>query len=557
MSYIQSLSKNCHPNIQKVKLCRSDKKPSCNNEIPITAKKINEFGGYLINTPGIYCLAEDVNYSALAAGASAITVGSNNVIILLKNHTLKQVNGTTFNNNVGITVLDSVREVQIIGGTISDFSGAAILIRPGVDTITIKNLIIRRTGFNGAFPDLETPRRFSRPFAGGIIALGTPTNIIRNVNVLDNDIADLNAQFPVVPPATLPAGGLNGVTLVWTQLSIVRGNTITRIRSNDVAAALFLGRADDTYVKDERWENLSGGRNTNGLDSMQNTGNLDKKNRRLYMEDIFISGIVTDPNSTAAGEALAVEPTAEDFVFRNISVTNVINIGTNSPATLRAVGFQLSFCNRGIIENCTVTNVQGNSKFGAPPVFPVGSTGFAIDQAAFIPNSFSSDIIIRNCKAINISDNNFASPSGRAEGFRLMRTIGVQIDNCYAENIQSGANAAAYSLRGAQNCSISNSQGLRSSAYLVLATTETDPSSFNRIENNTLQTYGVAGISDQDPASNNIYYKNTVIGTSLATNYQGLPAGTPIRTWIIGSAPSPVDNNGILDPLDNISIQQT
>jgi hypothetical protein len=39
-----------------------------------------------------------------------------------------------------------------------------------------------------------------------------------------------------------------------------------------------------------------------------------------------------------------------------------------------------------------------------------------------------------------------------------------------------------------------------------------------------------------------------------ASNYDGLPLGTPVRIWVVGAAPNPVDNNGIIDPLDNFSI---
>ncbi|MCE5295449.1 MAG: hypothetical protein LLF94_12680, partial [Chlamydiales bacterium] len=57
-------------------------------------------------------------------------------------------------------------------------------------------------------------------------------------------------------------------------------------------------------------------------------------------------------------------------------------------------------------------------------------------------------------------------------------------------------------------------------------------------------------------ATNNLnsYAKNYAYNPDALGNYTGLPASTPVRTWQIGFPPAPVDNNGILDPLDNISV---
>jgi hypothetical protein len=84
-------------------------------------------------------------------------------------------------------------------------------------------------------------------------------------------------------------------------------------------------------------------------------------------------------------------------------------------------------------------------------------------------------------------------------------------------------------------------------------------SSRNNIRNNAVSGNTINGILDFVSAgtSNNAYYNNKASGPVLATNLI-VPAGTPIRNWDkeAGAFPAATDNNGIIDPLDNINIRQ-
>jgi hypothetical protein len=516
----------------------------CGKITTIRPDDINTPGGYPITVPGLYCLEKDTNWVPHIDGESAINVFVGDVVIFLKKRTIKQTDRSK-KNNIAINVYPNVLNVQILDGHLSGISGLGILVQDGADTVIIRKITGTDLGYGGSFSDLELPvPLFNRPFAGGLFARGRSTNLIKNIIVEECIWEDFAGNFPTIPPATAPAGGENGMTFIFTNNGVINRNNANRITSNDAAACIFLGVTNNINIDGDRWTGASGNRNSNGLDTMAGPT---RSNTRLTIQNVYIADIVTNPASITANEALGLEPNAIDFVFKNIFITNVTNNGASATVN-RASGFQTSGCIRGLIENCEAFNISSN---GALNNSVTGSSGFSADSS-------SAFITYKNCKSKNIV-NIKANTLGSSEGFRSQLGSNIVFENCSAQNVTAAfgaVNAIGFSIRGGNDNilvgSISSNNGIG-----VKVSTDTGTASVrNLIEKNIINNSSVNGILDIVPGTNNQYSQNKVSGANVLTNISGVPAGTPIRTWTIGAPPAPTDNNGIVDPLDNINIQQ-
>lgn len=240
---------------------------------------------------------------------------------------------------------------------------------------------------------------------------------------------------------------------------------------------------------------------------------------------------------------------------------------TAIPSVLVVDGFSISI--DAELENCfsnghtqAVPNVGGTLSTCA---------GFIINPGNNIP------IVLRNCVATNNVDT-FAGTAGSgslAAGF-LSRTTSngpYLFENCIAElNTSNGSDAAGtagcgFYLSGPSNSKIIYSKAEKNNIGILVTGASTE----NVIESNILSSNTLFGIRDETNTNTNSYFSNRAKNngaTPASTNYSSVngilpPAtcpptagtpGTPIRFWQSPSAPCPVNNNGILDELDNISI---
>ena len=95
-------------------------------------------GVYTINSPGVYCMYDDANWSS----GAALTVNSSNVTIDMQNHTL---NGGS-SGPTGITINGGLSNVTIKNGNITNPTSACIA-KGGVDVL-LQNIIIQNMNFN-------------------------------------------------------------------------------------------------------------------------------------------------------------------------------------------------------------------------------------------------------------------------------------------------------------------------------------------------------------------------------------------------------------------------
>lgn len=526
--------KTHHCHCKKNVSCKKDDQGTC-QKVPIFNRDINNLIGYTINQPGAYCLAENIEWNAIVNGTAAITINANNVSLDLSKRTIQQISNTT-SNNIGILIGPNLNNIKIYGGSIVGFSGLGIFVREGNNTILLSELVINKCGFNGAFSE----PLFTRPFSGGILVAGLDDNFVNNVTIEKSNLSEIIAEYPN------GNGGANGITIFRANNVVISNVDISNIRSNGAATPLFIGLLQNASVVNCTLRDVRGTNNANGIDSMTNMGTLNRSSHRFVVKDTIISDIIADNN-----EALGVEPNADDFEYTNVYVNNV---QTTGPTSNRAVGFVTqSFNPRGIIENCIASNIICAGNFGGGASNNSHASGFF--SAGGTDEPFAGQVVYRNCKAMTIISNN---PLTRAAGFRNQNARNTIYDNCTVQNVNAPLADTILSfgiwLSNARTTTVSNSIVQNTNGHGIRLDNNTTLCIINNnLTSNTNTDPGYYGISDADTNSNNRIFSNKGYKSPIIAAQ--LPNGTPVRDWPSGLLPSTTDNNGIVDPLDNINIQ--
>ncbi len=95
-------------------------------------------GTYIINSPGVYCMYQDANWTA----GTAITVNSSDVTIDMQDHTLNGGNSGVS----GIVINGGLKNIMIKNGNINNPTSACIANNNSA--LTLQDLIIRDMNFN-------------------------------------------------------------------------------------------------------------------------------------------------------------------------------------------------------------------------------------------------------------------------------------------------------------------------------------------------------------------------------------------------------------------------
>ncbi len=119
-------------------ICALNTSISSNNCIHFGQSDIGAGGVYTINSPGVYCMSSDANWSA----GAAITVNSSNVTIDMQNHTL---NGGS-SGATGIVINGGLSNVTIKNGNITNPTFACVA-KGGADVL-LQNIIIQNMNFS-------------------------------------------------------------------------------------------------------------------------------------------------------------------------------------------------------------------------------------------------------------------------------------------------------------------------------------------------------------------------------------------------------------------------
>lgn len=261
-----------------------------------------------------------------------------------------------------------------------------------------------------------------------------------------------------------------------------------------------------------------------------------------------------------------------------------------------AVGIALEFCTDTIVRNCNGSDNQ----LEVPSYFPQSFVGGIVAVVG------SSSIWVDNCLACNNTTTASSADVDTVAGFFVAQVPGypgattdIIFSNCVANGQQASSTlstatpVAGFALNTHSDgspvttttvsriivtgCTASNNTNtvtsslgfglcMGSNGYTASADTSIVQNSnfvgngvgiqvngaltqYNIFADNKIQGNTVAGVIDTTGLSN--AYTGNFAYNHLVPNYTGLPAGTPVRTWVIGSAPlpSPAGN------LDNFDVQ--
>ena len=504
----------------------------CDRVTLITPKEIGTTG-FVISAPGQYCLTNDIIWAPTQSPSSTITINANNVTLNLNGKTINQVN---------------------------TLSSQAIVIMPGRSNIIVRNGTLNRMMLNG------------------ITLAGTAATPIRNVTLEDLHIKFTGAV--ITPPSVT-----SGIAITSSNDTIIKNSVVAYSHATDRTTGLVFTQVNNILVKDCVVTGLTSagiclGYQPNFTNDCTFSGCIATRLRGVW-------GITPNANGTTNGwfggslENMVVEncqashlrgacSDCHGFTFTigngitlrdNIASDILADAGQDGTVEM-ASGYSLVSSNNMIVENCIANNIRA--------VNPLRKS-----SGGFIA-PFSRNLVYKNCKAQRISCVN-----GRAVGFGMMPQFttsnGTVWDGCIAQeniatpNATDGIGFDLYDQVGAVliNCiSARNSgHGIRcigpETNDLVGGTVycNTPPNPVNRpnnaaqnlIQNNQLMNNGISGATDE-AIRKNVWINNYAYNPG-ATNFVGLPAGTPIRTWSIGLPPTPLNNNGVAsEKLDNISI---
>ncbi|WP_438029307.1 right-handed parallel beta-helix repeat-containing protein [Sorangium sp. So ce233] len=556
---------------------------ACCRRIPITARDIN--GGpapdrrapFVITAPGQYALVEDVDWVASDADARAITIASDDVTLDLCGRTLRQVHhpaprtvadpgarpcrGEVVSGNVGVHV-EGRRRIVIKNGSVVGIQGVGIVARD-CRQLDLRDLSVRRCGGDGVIDTSFLCRN------GGIFVMGTQhTQDASNDITFASDVRMLNCVCSENTSRLDAVVTLGALVLFCDNVEVKQcvfnhnANTSAQpsgVQFNVVGVDFVICR--NVLVEDcEAHDNTSGGEPAGFFAWGENYKFLRcRANRNHTLTGNRACGF--NISTTSNLEMIACEADGNYNANPGASADGIRDFS--------ALGFRIGRAvYRALIEDCRAI---GNHSVGVNA--PAG--GFALHS--------TRQVVLRRCAAVgNRNASGTAENDGLAAGFIASApladpeggVVGGE-DNAFIDCIADGntvhraplfvqppappvdagpsrgdpRKGAGFLLAGQKDariigCQAANNDGkgiwLRACARAL-------------VEGNTLSRNTLYGIENEAPAGLSAFTGNRahLNGARHRHNYVGLPAGTPVRKWTLGSRPLP----GPSGALDNLSIR--
>lgn len=518
----------------------------CHNNVTYICQHDVGKHGYVINEPGEYRLGEDIifNPNPTFIGRAAITINSPNVFLSLNHKTLSQGDYRT-PVTIGILV-NAVNAVIIESGNITDFTRWGVSINPGSETIAAHDLNVLRCGTTEGTrvfipEDLPT---------GGINAVGSQNLLFDKINAYQNFGTGIYME------------DVQGVIIKKSKFNSTQGGTYVGAQTGNIAFGLTVFSrlpgapvTRDVLIVDCEANGTTAGAIVTGIGIFSND---------TYMEDIHL--LNCQANNGVNGSGNDFESDATGIAVLRVNSCSLINCMANFnqhpfppasaafPGLNSATGFSINLVNSGWMENCTAEHNQGQG---------LSTEGIRVRDC--------NQVTVKNCRASNNSNTFTGTPVADCWGFKTdplfgfgVPLVGVNIvfDSCIAQNNTAvsgdcGGFRAVNLIdskfigcisQGNNNFMPADPTLLRQTWGILVTDNPLGLGSANNLfEDNELQGNTIAGIEDQTPAALNAYIGN--IARANGTNYVGLPTGTPIATWFIGSPPPPTTN------IDNLDIR--
>ncbi|WP_438019956.1 right-handed parallel beta-helix repeat-containing protein [Sorangium sp. So ce315] len=556
---------------------------ACCRRTPITAQDIN--GGpdparrapYVITAPGQYALVEDVDWVASDADARAITIASDDVTLDLCGRTLRQVNhpaprtvggpgarpcrGEVASGNVGVYA-EGRRRIAVKNGSVLGIQGVGIVARD-CRQVELRDLSVMRCGGDGVIDTSFLCRN------GGIFVMGTQdTRGASNTVAFASDIRMINCVCSE-NTSRLDAVVTLGALVLFCDNVEVKGCVFNRnantsaqpsgVQFNVVGVDFVICR--NVLVEDcEAHDNTSGGEPAGFFAWGENYKFLRCRANRNYT---LTGNRACGFNISTTNNLEMIECEADGNYNANPAAS------ADGVRDFSALGFRVGRAVvRALIEGC---RAMGNHSVGVNA--PAG--GFALHA--------TRQVVLRRCVAVgNRNASGTAEDDGLAAGFIASApledpaggVVGGE-DNAFIDCIadgntvhraplfvqppappvdagpsrgdpQKGAGFLLDGQRGARiiGCQAANNDGkgiwLRACAGAL-------------VEGNTLSRNTLYGIHNEAPAGLSAFAGNRahLNGARHRHNYVGLPPGTPVRKWTLGSRPL----RGSSERLDNVSIR--
>lgn len=343
--------------------------------------------GYTIDTPGRYCLIEDITFSPTGSGTSsdplaAFRIISSNVEFDLNGYVI--TGPDNFTNNVGIKIGDAdsiITNVVILGG----ISGSVQNFTLGIFADPVNNLMIQDlSALNNGTSGSITNNGLT--FVGGIAIVGSETPsknvILRRVNTSFN-------------------GGVSGAVATYgTLLNFVLSGLIEDCQfnlntsTNNATYGLFISNTSDIDVRDSQGNDNTAATAVAGF----------------YIDETSGDGRTQLSRNTANSNALATTPPATPPLGQN---------------TYFADGYYLKNCDHVTLVDCVA--IENVAALGGIAV-PQAAAGFELE------NCF-------DCRLLRCTAGDQFS-SGISRGFHLA-TNRVTCEECFAEtNTTTGGGTA-------------------------------------------------------------------------------------------------------------------
>lgn len=466
--------------------------------------------GYVIKKSGKYILSENVKWENKKSNSFAITIDAENVTLNLDGFYIKQVD-TTLANGAAINVTDRAKFTLIENGTLRRFSGAGIVVQSGSSFVTINNITVEQTGYNGAYFIDFAP--FGKlPGVAGIFVGGDETKITHDINISNCNLYN-NGMYS---GKFIPNGFVFGIAVNHSTDITIKNITSKKLFGDYFANPIEVGYSSGLLISDINIFDVFGHREAIGI-SCHVTDNSIMENINAMNIEL---NIPVDAIPASRGAEGLKYTSSTNFVLRR-STFNGMKVVSDAPNdqtgenTLVCAGVSVTtFPNEsqtnGLIENVNVLNL--NSDGGKLSTNGARAGGFSIDGG-------------RNMRYSDCTVSGVSTSNGWAFGFgsklpsdNTLRNPYNVFERCVAQNIEvtDDAQYAAGFLLSADNEQVLNSSAYRimdkrenPQAYgIILDKFSTGEANRCLISGNRLTNCDTAGIFDNTVAKNSTFVNN-------------------------------------------------
>lgn len=589
--------------------------PSCTgcqaNFVTISQADINPSTGYTISSSGVYCLTQDILFSPTANSLSAITVNvpnaqKANVVINLNGYALAKDSSAAGTQTTGI-LINGQTNVIVMNGAVTDFDVYGIRLNSGSSTILLEDVAALRNGNTSSpFGGISAANsqdvvlshvRANNNIGIGFSLAGTTQVVVAESSFDNNTTANVPGLGGPICWGLFGSNLLNGVscrdvTVVSSSASNNKSNgvgigmefisipfvspVIENLRIIDCAAYDNTGGVPSSFTQEGEGFAVIGVNNF-VLRGCQAQGN--------HSNATAPSGIAG--NHSSSGYSLA-------FIDGNAIIDDCQAVSNNGNGDISA-GFRIARSANVVVKNCVATNHQNNGVLvsatdTANNVYGE-AWGFTTDPdiGNFLGTPSNFSFTFDGCNATNNNAPN--APSGNAGGFKFVLQTESVLTNCQAVDndigiyvskpkccsVPAGRSGSCCCLESANCCTAAapacctatSSNCACTSGLCATSSTCCPDNTDSIVSSNVVIGNRFGGIVDTSSSTGTAYYLNQARsnGDNGTLNYVGIisptptscshqgGSGAPIRLWVLPNGPCAKDNNGLLDPWDNMDIR--